>query len=178
MNRLIYIGILSVILFFSVAGGRAAPDNPPEIRADTRCPVCGMFVSKYPHWLAQIITGDTDLKAFDGVKDMMAYYFSPETFGGTPLPGTAVLLVKDYYTQEWIDAKKALYVTGSDVLGPMGHELIPFSSRAAAENFMADHKGKEFLEFSDITPRIITELRQGHMMKGHSSKAEHSKAKQ
>ena len=30
-------------------------------------------------------------------------------------------------------AKEAFFVIGSDVYGPMGHELIPFASKADAE---------------------------------------------
>jgi nitrous oxide reductase accessory protein NosL len=31
-------------------------------------------------------------------------------------------------------------VIGSDVLGPMGHELVPHDSSEEAREFMADHK--------------------------------------
>jgi nitrous oxide reductase accessory protein NosL len=50
--------------------------------------------------------------------------------------GVAVILlileaigVTDYYRVQRIDAHKAYYVVGSDVLGPMGHELIPLETR-------------------------------------------------
>ena len=50
-----------------------------------------------------------------------------------------------------IDGLKAFYVIGSDVYGPMGRELIPFSSRSEAEEFRKDHQGKSVLEFNGIT---------------------------
>jgi copper chaperone NosL len=178
MKKLILLWFSCVAMLLSGVVCMALADGVPEVAKDTRCPVCGMFVSKYPHWIAQIVSSEADSHAFDGVKDMMAYYFSPETFGGKPLPESARVLVKDYYTQEWINAAEALYVVGSDVLGPMGHELIPFSSRAAAENFMTDHTGREILEFSGITPRLIGELRRGYTMKGHSGKGGHSRGTQ
>jgi copper chaperone NosL len=56
-------------------------------------------------------------------------------------------------------------VVGSDVHGPMGHELIPFSTRAGAESFLADHHGKQILSFAEITPELVEELRGTDRMK-------------
>jgi nitrous oxide reductase accessory protein NosL len=57
-----------------------------------------------------------------------------------------------------IDAGSAFFVVGSDVYGPMGKELIPFISRADAEAFKKDHKGKRILRFEDIKPGVIKKL--------------------
>lgn len=140
-----------------------------EIEKDSRCPVCGMFVAKYPNWLSQLLLSNGRSEAFDGVKDMMAYYFAPQNYGLAEGITVAQVQVKDYYSQNWIDGRAALYVIGSDVHGPMGHELIAFETRPAAENFMQDHAGKKILEFSEITEELIDSMRKGHTMKGHSS---------
>ena len=102
---------------------------------------------------------------FDGVKDMMVFYFNPEKFNGAPREEIKDILVKDYYSLELLSAKKAFFVVGSDIYGPMGHELIPFSSKDAAENFMKDHHGKEILIFDRITPEIIDSMRVGQRMR-------------
>ena len=57
-----------------------------------------------------------------------------------------------------IEAKNAFFVIGSEVYGPMGHELIPFVSRSDAEAFKKDHKGKRILKFEDVKPGIIKKL--------------------
>jgi len=75
------------------------------------------------------------------------------------------MLVKDYYSLQWLSAEKTFFVIGSDVYGPMGHELIPFSTREAAENFMKDHHGKEILTFDRITPELIDSMRVGQKMR-------------
>jgi copper chaperone NosL len=137
------------------------------VTGETRCPVCGMFVGKYQPWLAQVRMSDGKVAAFDGVKDMAAYSFSPEDFGAAKGAVVKDIAVKDYYSQGWTDGRKAFYALGSDILGPMGHELIPFSSRDAAENFLKDHRGKQILGFAEITPELIESLRKGHKMKGH-----------
>jgi len=118
---------------------------------DAKCPVCGMFVAKYPKWTTLLIDKDGKKLYFDGVKDMMKYYFKhPKEIKRS--------YVSDYYTQEVVEANKAYYVKGSDVLGPMGKELIPFKSEKEAKTFLADHKGEKILTFDEITPEVIKEL--------------------
>ena len=75
------------------------------------------------------------------------------------------IYVKDYYSLKWFSAKDAFYIIGSDVYGPMGHELIPFESKGAAESFLKDHHGKEIITFGDITPELIDSLRAGQRMR-------------
>ena len=151
-----------IFLTFSV---QAIPADTEAIDPKERCPVCGMFVAKYPLWLAEVSLETGKVFYFDGVKDMMAYYFAPADFGGTGPTETARIRVKDYYSQKWIDGRTAMYVIGSDALGPMGHELIPFGTEAAAKNFLKDHHGTEVLSFSQITAERITSMRKGHTMK-------------
>ena len=56
------------------------------------------------------------------------------------------IVVMDYYRLSWIDARKAWYVLGSDVYGPMGRELIPLEKEADAREFMKDHKGMKIIQ--------------------------------
>lgn len=155
------------------SGVLAAPpaDGLSPITAETRCPVCGMLVAKYPLWQTQVRLSDGDGAAFDGVKDMMAYVFTPHAFGAKAGATVTEIAVKDYYNQRWIDGRNAWYVLGSDVLGPMGHELIPFADQAQAETFMRDHKGTRLLAFTEIEAALIEELRRGHKMKHHKGMA-------
>ena len=163
MKRQTTLGVLALLAFFFVASPVQSKENIPG--AKERCPVCGMFVAKYPQWLATLTTENNKVFYFDGVKDMMAYFFSPEEFGATAGQTIGKVEVKNYYSQKWIDGKTAWYVVGSDVLGPMGHELIPFGSEAAARNFLKDHHGTEIVLFATITSERITSMRQGHRMK-------------
>ena len=153
---------LVVFTPFLHANGKATVTVSSQIR----CTVCGMFVAKYPNWIAQIHYDDLgQTKFFDGVKDMMVFYFDPERYEGSPREEIKDLFVKDYYSLNWLSAKDAVFVGGSDVYGPMGHELIPFESKEAAESFSKDHHGKELLTFDEITPGLINSLRQGQRMR-------------
>ena len=149
--------------------GMAAPSsqNDPRdhLKDDARCPVCGMFVAKYEVWVTRIEESPGSFLDFDGVKDLAAYYFKPGVYGGKELQGDSRIWVKDYYSLKWLDGREAFYVHGSDVNGPMGSELIPFATPAAAQSFLTDHHGKKVLTFAEITAALVDELRGGAHMK-------------
>jgi len=123
---------------------------------DTKCPVCGMFVYKYPKWSTLMVV-DGEKHYFDGVKDMMKYYIFDADF---PYDRAKIeqMQVSDFYTLHAIDAKKAYYVVGSDVFGPMGNELIPFVSAKEAEMFLRDHQGKRIITFDAIDGALVMGL--------------------
>jgi copper chaperone NosL len=127
--------------------------NVPE---DAKCPVCGMFVSKFPKWVAQIQLKDGHNHYFDGVRDMMKFYFNPAKYEHTHTKDNITQInATDYYTLELIDAKKAYYVIGSNIYGPMGEELIPFKNKDEAQKFMTDHFGKSLVSFDEIKEEML-----------------------
>jgi len=149
--------MLIVLLMASAVCAEAV--NTFKIKSTDKCPVCGMFVAKYPDFIAYMTFKDGTYAAFDGVKDMMKCYLEMSRY----LPGKKksdirTMVVTDYYTMRMIDAFTAYYVTGSDVLGPMGHELIPHESQSKAKEFMEDHLGKKLLKLPQITPAMLKEL--------------------
>ena len=126
------------------------------VKEEEKCPVCGMFTYKYPRWAAQIFYEKDSHKhhwSFDGVKDLMKFYFDSAKWGNYPIAkreNIVKILVTDYYSQKGIDGTKAFYVIRSDIYGPMGHELIPFEHESDAKTFKDDHIGKSIIKFSDI----------------------------
>jgi copper chaperone NosL len=151
--------ILLAIIFLTCLApmpGNTAPVRPAKT---DKCPVCGMFVAKYPDFLAQIIFKDGSYALFDGVKDMFKYYFAMQKYDGAKSPADITFVyVTDYYSMTAVDGRISWYVAGSDVFGPMGRELIPFAQKNDALEFMKDHAGKELLPFAAITPERIKEL--------------------
>ena len=138
------------------SAGEKGPITPA---AKDKCPVCGMFVAKYPDFAAEIIFKDGSYAVFDGVKDMFKYYFNLAKYNPSKkLTDIDSIHVTDYYDLKWIDGYKAFYVEGSDVYGPMGRELIPFEKKDGAEQFMTDHIGKSLLKFEEITDDLIKML--------------------
>jgi copper chaperone NosL len=140
------------------AGDLSFPDPRPR----DLCPVCGMVVSKYPPWIASVVYRDGHAHHFDGAKDLFKYLFDvPRYAKGHRAQDIARIGVTEYYEVKRIDARTAWFVIGSDVLGPMGHELIPLASRADAEEFMRDHGGKRILRFDDVKPALPAKLDAG-----------------
>ena len=137
----------------------AEDKRPVQPSKKDKCPVCGMFVYKYPDWVGEIIFKDGSTSFFDGAKDLFKYYFNLQKYNPEKTTkDIAAIYVTEYYDMKIIDAKTAFFVVGSDVYGPMGRELIPFVSKSDAEAFKKDHKGQRILRFEDITPGIIKKL--------------------
>ena len=156
--------LFACFVSFSLMANSLLAEPAKEIHPQERCPVCGMFVAKYPDWTAQIRLSNGSVKFFDGVKDMMAFTFKPASFGASGQSAKEIW-VKDYYTLTWLDGRSAWYVLGSDVYGPMGHEFIPFGSAGAAENFRKDHKGTKVIRFEEITEPLVQSMRHGQKMR-------------
>ena len=137
----------------------AADRVVPKPTAKDKCPVCGMFVAKYPDWLATVRLRDGSHIFFDGAKDMFKYLHDPKKYDPVRRwEDIEAVAVMDYYGLAWIDARKAWYVLGSDVYGPMGRELIPLAREADAREFMKDHKGVRITRFVEATPEVINSL--------------------
>lgn len=153
-----FIAVLLVGLWAGLALAQALPKPGPK----DLCPICGMLVSKYPHWVATIVYKDGHAHHFDGAKDMFKFWFDPPKYAaGHSREQMTRIAVTDYYNLQPIDAKTALYVIGSDVLGPMGHEFVPLASMADAEDFMKEHKGKRILRFDQVTKDLPVKLDDG-----------------
>ena len=72
-----YFPMIAVALVLTVSLAAAAEKVPAKPGESDKCPVCGMFVSHYPDFLAQVVFKDGSYAFFCGVKDMMKYYVDP-----------------------------------------------------------------------------------------------------
>lgn len=149
-----------VILVVMSAGTALGIDPTPSVPSSReKCPVCGMFVAKYRDWLAQVVFKDGAVFFFDGPKDMFKFYHNVNRYSPKrKISDISAVYVTDYYNLVPINGFTAFYVVGSDIYGPMGRELIPFSKSAEAIEFKKDHKGKLVLTFKDVTPAVIKDL--------------------
>jgi nitrous oxide reductase accessory protein NosL len=149
--------LLFVLLIAFSAG--AAENGPPKPGPRDKCPVCGMLVEGFPNWVSTVVFKDGSRAFFDGPKDMFKYVLDLKRYNPKKQPSDiADLFVTDYYTLAPIEARKAWYVAGSDVQGPMGGDLVPLAKEADAKAFMKDHKGRKVLRFEDVTLDVIRNL--------------------
>ncbi len=143
-----------------------AADSPafPSPGPKDTCPVCGMFVSLYPDWIATVLYQDGHAHHFDGAKDLFKYLLNlPKYAPGHSKNDIVAIGVTEYYGVTRIDAHAAWYVLGSDMLGPMGHELVPLATQAEATDFLKDHHGKRIVRFDEITPALLEQLDHGKL---------------
>ncbi len=153
-----FVLLLALFSTTSVAQPVEVPDPAP---GDT-CPVCGMFVAKYPEWIATVLYHDGHAHHFDGAKDLFKYLLDlPKYAPGHRDEDIAAVGVTEYYGLTRIDAHTAWYVIGSDVLGPMGHELVPLATEADAGEFMADHQGVAVYRFEGVNGVLLEHLDHG-----------------
>lgn len=154
-----YCRMALLILMLAVSSAQAGESQPVKPSPQDKCPVCGMFVAKYPDFLAQMIFKDGSYALFDGVKDMMKYYFEMSKYiPSKTVADIGAIYVTDYYSLTAVDGHKCRYVVGSKVYGPMGKELIPLPDEAAVKEFMRDHGGSQVVSFEQITPALVNSL--------------------
>ncbi len=151
--------LLLLVLAGSLTAAQAAREAagpPAKPTPANKCPVCGMFVAGYQDFLAAVVFKDGAVAYFDGCKDMFRFLHDTARYApGRTRSDVATVWVTDYYSLKWTDGATALFVRGSDVLGPMGRELIPFTKEEEAKGFMKDHKGLALLRFAEVTPQVV-----------------------
>jgi hypothetical protein len=137
MIRRDFVRGLGAVLLFSACGGG---DEHP------RCAQCGMRVDVAPAWLA----GHGEAR-FDGPKCLFRWAAEHDADPSTGF-GT------DYYDTTRVTLGEAFFVVGSDVLSPMGDDLVPLRSREHAERFARDHGGR-VISLSEIDAALLRDLR-------------------
>jgi copper chaperone NosL len=147
--------LVSLAFSFAFAGELKQFKASPK----DKCPVCGMFVAKYPDFLARITFKDGSYALFDGTKDMIKYYLEMPKYEKSRKKSDILSIhVTDYYSLGMVDGQTAFYVIGSDITGPMGNELISFGNEGDAKEFKIDHKGKKIVRFKGVTIQMLREL--------------------
>jgi len=150
---------LKLVTEYLINKDKLKKEKAIKVPKGSKCPVCGMLTAKYPKWVATIKEEDGKIYYFDGVKDMMKYYFNPTHFHHEKKKFEEIL-VSDYYTLTPIKAKDSWFVIGSNIYGPMGNELIPFKSKKDAKEFSKEHFGKKIVKFDEITEDLVYSLDQ------------------
>lgn len=154
--------LAACLLLFSLPSAWGEGLQLPAPGPKDACPVCGMFVALYPDWAATVLYKDGHAHHFDGAKDLFKYLLNlPKYAPGRSQDDIAAISVTEYYGVTRIDARAAWYVIGSDVLGPMGHELVPLATQAEAQDFLKDHQGRRIVRFDEVNPVLLEQLDRG-----------------
>ena len=148
---------------------QATMPEPMVVADGITCGKCGMYPARYPQWQSQIIFKDGTMTPFDGCKCMFNFINGMEKFDKEHTRNdVAVTWVKDFNSGKWINAEDAQYVVGSQKMGPMGKELIPFSDHMEAMQFQKE-QGGTMMKYAEITPEVLKSLMGGMKKHGHGS---------
>ncbi|GEQ98854.1 NosL protein [Iodidimonas gelatinilytica] len=133
---------------------------PQEPDGDAMGYYCGMLVVNHSGPKGQIfLKGRDDPLWFSSVRDTITFTLLPEESKAIRAIYVNDMGVATNWNQPqpgaWVAAKDAVYVVGSDQSGGMGGpELVPFSDKAAAEQFQAAHDGTLYT-FKDIPQSAV-----------------------
>lgn len=126
--------------------------NQSVTEEEMSCSNCGMETKDYPKWKAVITNGDRIIN-FCTPRCMFTHYLEHSAH-----LKNAKIQVTDYYSLKPVDAKNAYYVIHSNVIGPMGHDLVVVNGKTEAGQFMDEHEGEEVLDFTQVTDQVIQDL--------------------
>jgi nitrous oxide reductase accessory protein NosL len=126
------------------AAGACAKMGPDEngkmrISAEDRCPVCAMRPAKYPEFSCAIVLTNGCTHYFCSSGCMINAWLEPERLLNTPRINLKRCIVRNYFTSEEIDGTTAIWIAGSDVIGPMGHAPLPVKTEEELTAFRRRH---------------------------------------
>lgn len=142
-----YCFILFVIIFLGAAN--LGFSQPIKIEAHKDCPLCGMYPARYPQFNCQIVFKDGRYEAFDSAIGLLVYLLYPEK-ARVKLQPIDKIYFKDYFKESWIEAGNTFFVTGSQIMGPMGVEFLPADSLQAVNALKKQEKGQDIVHFKEI----------------------------
>lgn len=155
--RRAFAALAALMLLAACDGGKeaAAPPPPATLTADAIGHYCGMTLVEHAGPKGQILLRGSDTPVwFSSARDTIAFTMLAEeaktlraiyVSDMAKAPGW-----DDPGANNWVDAREAFFVVGSDRRGGMGAaETVPFGERAAAERFAAEHGGR-VLRLADI----------------------------
>jgi nitrous oxide reductase accessory protein NosL len=117
-------------------------------------------LKKYPKFLTEAELENGKKVQFASVKAMMQVYFHQDYFKRHKLLSSNIkkMYVQDYLDGTKIDAKNALYIFGSHIVGPHGDDLIPVKNETNAKLFMLKNGGTKVLSFERLSKGLIRYL--------------------
>lgn len=118
-----------------------------------------MYPARYPQFNCQIVFEDGSYEAFDSPVGLLIYLFFPDNTGIVPRP-VARIYFKDYLKGSWLEAGNAYFVTGSEVMGPMGIDFLPVDSEQAAIELKNQEKGEDIIHFNLTNPEYMIKAAQ------------------
>lgn len=108
-----------------------------------RCAHCGMKIDETSAFHAELEI-DGARESFDTPRCALSEWKSR---------GRGTVFVQDYYDRVLQDGSRLRFVIGSDVIGPMGPDIVPVDTARSAK-FVKDHGGKDYA-LGELTTELL-----------------------
>lgn len=126
------------------------PDNRLRSSAADRCPVCAMRPAKYPRFASAIQLQDMTTFYFCSPGCMLKAWLRPDIFLGTHAGDLELPVAQEYFSGQPVDARTVFWVSGSDVIGPMGPALVPVQKATHIDAFRRRHGANHIFRLEDL----------------------------
>jgi nitrous oxide reductase accessory protein NosL len=116
-----------------------------------RCAYCGMPIDPESPWNAELVKVDGTKGRFDSPRCALLAWRTGKV-------DAKEIRVEEYYDRTWKSGSDVVFVASSDVMGPMGADLVPVDPERAKE-FAREHTGTRPLALEEVTLELLKELR-------------------
>ncbi|MFC3886275.1 nitrous oxide reductase accessory protein NosL [Bacillus songklensis] len=159
---------LLFIVVFALAGCNQKDVQPVAIDEKTdKCAICNMSVMDNQFATEVVLENGKALK-FDDIGCM--YNWMAENKDEKLL----AKFVRDYDTKEWVELEKATFVHDKSIKTPMAYNVVSFSDKKEAEQYISEHQG-ELLTYDQLQQHKweMNHDMDMHMEGEHSDTMEH-----
>jgi copper chaperone NosL len=125
-------------------------DGQMTLSKSDRCPVCAMFPARRPQTAAAMTLKSGETFYFCGNGCLLRTWLRPTAYLGKNQAEIDRLVVLDYFSGQPIDGRRATWVAGSDVVGPMGPAIIALGDPGQLAVFKGRHGGKTVFTFDQV----------------------------
>ncbi len=81
---------------------------------------------------------------------MMRAWVFPEKLLKIKADEITFVVVRDYFSGRQVDGTSVIWVSGSDVVGPMGPTPVPLEKEEHVKTFLNRHGGKKTFRLSEL----------------------------
>jgi len=127
-----------------------ASEGSLNLSASDRCPVCAMFPARRPRSAAAMTLKSGETYYFCSNGCLLRAWLRPAVYLGKKKATIDRLVVLDYFSGKPIDARKATWISGSDVVGPMGPAIVALGDAGQLDAFTKRHGGQNVFRFNQI----------------------------
>jgi len=165
---LIVLACAALILSAAVlAGAKGGPlpaqeslgaDGQMVLSDSDRCPVCAMFPARRPETAAAMTLTSGETFYFCGNGCLLRTWLRSMVYIGKPQNQIDRIVVRDYFSGKPVDGRKATWVAGSDVVGPMGPAIIALKDAGQLNTFTKRHGGKTVFTFDEVNDDLWKQI--------------------